>query len=75
MLQNEQPTADAFKIVSKRAIQKIAEVTGDLIGNKIVDKITRVSKASSKNNPETNEEEILTKIFIPSKLKRKVVYI
>ena len=26
----EQPTADAFKIVSKRAIQKIAEVIGDL---------------------------------------------
>ena len=28
-------TTDAIKTVSKRAIQKIAEVTGDLIGNKI----------------------------------------
>ena len=36
----EQPTTDAFKIVSKRAILKIAEVTGDLIGNKIADKTT-----------------------------------
>ena len=69
----EQPTADAFKMVSKGAIEKIAEVTGDLIENKIADKITRVSKASSKNNPETSEEEILTEIFIPSELKRKVM--
>ena len=50
----EQPTADAFKIVSKRAIQKIAKVTGDLIGNKIADKIARVSKVSPKNSLETN---------------------
>ena len=28
-------TADAIKTASKRAIQKIAEATGDLIGNKI----------------------------------------
>ena len=32
--------ADAFKIASKRAIQKTAEATRDLIGNKIADKIT-----------------------------------
>ena len=32
-------TTDAIKTASKRAIQKIAEVTGDLIGNKIADKI------------------------------------
>ena len=30
-------TTDAIKTASKRAIQKIAEVTGDLIGNKITD--------------------------------------
>ena len=29
---------DAIKTVSKRAIQKAAEATGDLIGNKIADK-------------------------------------
>ena len=28
-------TADAIKSASKRAIQKTAETTGDLIGNKI----------------------------------------
>ena len=37
-------TADAIKAVSKRAIQKTAEATGDFIGNKIADKITSVSK-------------------------------
>ena len=40
-------TTDAIKISSKRAIQKTAEATGDLIGNKIADKITSVLKKYS----------------------------
>ena len=36
-----------------------AEATGDLIGNKIADKITKVSKNFPQNNSVTNEEEIL----------------
>ena len=32
-------TTDAIKTVSKRVIQKTAEATGDLVGNKIADKI------------------------------------
>ena len=43
-------TADAIKTASKRAISKTAEATGDLIGNKIADKITSVSKKPSNNN-------------------------
>ena len=35
---------DAIKTASRRAIQKTAEATGYLIGNKIADKITIVSK-------------------------------
>ena len=35
---------DAFKIASKRAIQKTAEATGDLIGNNTEDKITSYSR-------------------------------
>ena len=35
---------DAAKTASKRIVQKTAEATGDLIGNKIVDKITSVGK-------------------------------
>ena len=37
------------------AIQKITEATGDLIGNKIADRITSFSKESSK---ETQNDEI-----------------
>ena len=39
-------SVDAIRTASKRAIQKTAEATGDLIGNKIADKITSVSKKS-----------------------------
>ena len=37
---------DAAKTSSKRLVQKTAEATGDLIGNKVPDKITSVSKIS-----------------------------
>ena len=39
----------AIKTASKRIIQKAAEATGDLIGNKIDDKIMSVSKNLLKN--------------------------
>ena len=40
-------TTDAIKTASKRTIQKTAEATDDLIGNKIADKITFASKKSA----------------------------
>ena len=53
-------TTGAFKTTSKRAIQKTVKATGDLVGNKISDKITKVSKTLPQNNSETVtiEEEI-----------------
>ena len=45
---------DAIKTVSTRAIQKTTEASGDLIGNKIANKITSVSKKSS-THPQNNE--------------------
>ena len=39
-------TADGIKTASKRAIQKIEEASGNLIGNKIADKRTSVAKKS-----------------------------
>ena len=39
---------DAFKTVSKRAIQETAEGSGDLTGNKIADKITKSLKNVTK---------------------------
>ena len=47
-------TTDAIKTSSKRAIQKTAEATRDLIGNKIADKITSVSKKPSNDNNNNN---------------------
>ena len=41
-------TTDATKTASKRATQKTAEATDHLIGNKITDKITSVSKKNTK---------------------------
>ena len=35
---------DAFKIASKRGIQKTAEITGDLVGNTVANKITSIPK-------------------------------
>ena len=39
---------DAEKTASKRVVQKTAEATGDLIGNKIADKITLIGKPKEK---------------------------
>ena len=43
MLNNLLQTPDRIKTTSKRAILKIEEVTGDLIGNKKAGRITKVS--------------------------------
>ena len=50
---------DAIKSASKRAIQKTAGATGDLIGNKIADKTTSVSKNYPKELHSQNEGEIV----------------
>ena len=59
----KQSATNALKTASNRAIQKIAEATGALIGNKMANKITKVSKNSQRNNSQaaTNEydKEIL----------------
>ena len=39
---------DASKTAFKRVVQKTAQAAGDLIGNKIVDKITSIGKPKEK---------------------------
>ena len=68
----KQSATDAIKTASKWAIQKIEEATGDLIGNKIADKITRVSEISPKSDSEINKEEILREKYISPKLGEKI---
>ena len=50
-------TTNAIKTASKRAIQKTAEATGDLIGNKIDDRITSVSKKKPDKELYNNDDE------------------
>ena len=59
-------TTDAIKTASKRAIQKTAKATDDLIGNKIADKITSVSKTSAKELP-NDETEVDVERATPKK--------
>ena len=61
-------TTDTIKTASKRAIQKTAEATGGLIGNKIADKITSASKKKPSKelyNDDETEEDV--EIAIPKK--------
>ena len=55
---------DAAKTASKRVFQKTEEATGDLIGNKIPDKITSVGKSKEKGETRKVEE-----IYIPPEKK------
>ena len=69
-------TTDAIKTGSKRAIQKNTEATDDLIGNKIVDKITSVSKKPNNNNNNDNENlELKTykKRYISPEERKQIV--
>ena len=43
---------DAAITASKRKVQKTGEATGDLIGNKIPDKITSLGKTKNKEKEE-----------------------
>ena len=47
---------DALKTASKRMVQKTAEATGDLIENKVADKITSLGKTKSKEKEDVREE-------------------
>ena len=60
---------DAAKISSKREVQKTAEVTGDLIGNKIADKNSSVAKKKSKES-QTNERQ---EIYIPPEKRHQSI--
>ena len=56
---------DAAKTASKRVVQKTAEATGYLIGNKLADKISSISKP--KENKKTTE---IKEIYIPHEKKQ-----
>ena len=64
----KQSATDALKTTSRNAVQKTAEATGDLIGNKIANRITKVSGSSPQNNSETER-------YISPKKDRKLLMV
>ena len=48
---------NAAKTTSKQVVQKTAEATGDLIGNKIADNITSLDKTKSKKKKKTKYQK------------------
>ena len=51
------PSQIYLKLLQKEQMKKTAEATGDLIGNKIAIKITKVSRNPPQNNSRTVECE------------------
>ena len=61
-------TIDAIKAASKRAIEKTGAGTGDLIGNKIADKIRSIlRKKSTKELPNDETEQEVIERATPKK--------
>ena len=59
---------DAAKTASKKVVQKTAEGTGDLIKNKIADKIISVGKIKSKEKKNERHE-----IYIPPGKRQQII--
>ena len=60
-----------LKLFKKKRFKK--QKTGDLIDNKIADRVTKISKTLPKKNLETNEEEILRERFTPPEVRYKII--
>ena len=66
---------DFATISRKKIVHKTAEATGDLIGNKIADKITSASKKSQNEEIQSNEvnNEIPKERYISPKERQKII--
>ena len=73
----KQSVIDAIKSFLKRLIQKAADATGDLAGNEIANRVTKVSKSLLQNNSEiiTNEhdKEIPKERYISPEERQKII--
>ena len=73
----KQSATDALKTTSKRVIRKTAEATDDLIGNKIAERFTRVSRSSPQNNSETIKIEHIKEIpegrYVSPEERQKII--
>ena len=63
---------DFAKIAGKKVLTKSAEATGDMIGNKIADRITK----SSRNKAQKEDDRIMEEtqeIYIPPEKKEQII--
>ena len=60
---------DDPKSASKRVVQKTAEATGDLIGNKIADIFASIGKPKEKETKKKTEE-----IYIPPEKRQQIIH-
>ena len=59
---------DAPKTASERVVQKTAEAIGDLVGNRIADKIISLGKTKSKEKKDERQE-----ICIPPEKRQQII--
>ena len=71
MVTATKPGIDAAKTASKIVVQKTAEAKGDLIGNKIADKITSLGKL--KNKEKKDEANEVEEIYIPPEKRQQII--
>ena len=64
---------DAVETASKRVVHKTAAATGELIGNKIADKITSVGKSKNKEKEKKDETNETGKIYIPPEKCQQII--
>ena len=62
------------KAAGNKVIHKSAEATEDLVGNKIVDKITSIGKARSrKEKDEENVMKEMQEVIIPPEKRKQII--
>ena len=60
---------DFSKIAGKKVLTKSAEATGDMIGNKIADRITKISRNKAQKEDDRIMEETQEILVPPEKIK------
>ena len=61
---------DVAKTASKRVVKKTAEAAGDLIGNKIADKITSIGKTKEKQK---QKQKKIEEIYVPPEKRQQII--
>ena len=72
ILDNSLSAGKDFKIAGKKVLTKSAEPTGDLIGNKIADRITK----STRNKDQKEDDRIMEKtqeLIIPPEKREQII--